>query len=337
METRPPRLTLALGGGAARGLVHIGVLEVLEREGLRPNALVGSSMGGLIAALSAVGLAAADIAKLARSFRFPRWFIPGGFFTWERVFPSAAAPLRKRTFEELARPLAVTAVDLDAGAQVVLQSGPLLPAVRATCAVPGILPPEHLGGRWLVDGGLVNIVPVDVAWTTNPDVVVAVRAGIAKTRPMRFLDSPVSSLLWRAGKLLPNPASAKLTLDVLARAAEIALEHQSTLAMAMAGPEVLIEPRLDSFAMRDFHRLDEALAAGRQAAEEALPAIRAALAQPAAPPEEVGPVSFDPVCGMATTPRRARARIERGGHTYYFCSETCREQFLALTPREAAA
>jgi len=95
------RLALALGGGAARGLAHIGVLEVLEREGIRPDCLVGSSMGGLIGGLSAAGLEARDLGEVARGFRFPRWFIPGGIVKWDTVFAPAVPILTARSFEEL--------------------------------------------------------------------------------------------------------------------------------------------------------------------------------------------------------------------------------------------
>lgn len=85
-----PRVALALGGGAARGLAHIGVLEVLEREGVRPGCIAGSSMGGIIGALAAAGFTAREIAEVARGFRFPWWFLPGGFLRWETIFGPAA-------------------------------------------------------------------------------------------------------------------------------------------------------------------------------------------------------------------------------------------------------
>ena len=124
------RLALALGGGAARGLAHIGVLEVLEREGIRPDFIAGSSMGGLIGALSASGMPAREIEDVARGFRFPRWFIPGGLLRWASLFGPATSIL-SGTFERLAIPLALTAVDLEEGTQVVLHTGPVLAAVQA--------------------------------------------------------------------------------------------------------------------------------------------------------------------------------------------------------------
>lgn len=330
-EPRPaaPRVALALGGGAARGLAHIGVLEVFEREGIEADFIVGSSMGGLLGALRATGLLSRDIAAIARSFRFPRWFIPGGLLDWNALFASSVAGL-SGSFEELEIPLAVTAVDLEAGAQVVIHTGPLLPAVQATCTVPGVLAPVRLGGRWLVDGGLLNVLPVDVAWMSDADVVVAVQVGAARERRVPQLNWRVTSLLSRLGGIVPNPATAKLTLEILVRAAEIMLDRQTTLAAAMTVPELLIEPDLGDMGLRDFHRLNDAVAAGRRAAETALPALARLLeSSPRVPAtgERVMSLRFDPVCAMVINPGRARATATRGGQTYYFCSENCRECF----------
>lgn len=323
------RLALALGGGAARGLAHIGVLEVFERAGITPAFIAGSSMGGLVGALAAVGLRAREIVDVARSFHFPRWFLPGGLLRWESLF-EAAAPVLSRDFETLATPLAVTAIDLEGGTPVVLHSGPLLPAVRATCAVPGLVAPERLGGRWLIDGGLVNPLPVDVAWLASPDVVVAVKVGAPRSRRVPELDWRVTRLLSRLGRIFPNPATAKVSFEVVVRACEIVLDRQATLAAAMAGPEILVEPELGDIGLRDFERLDEAVAAGRTAAEAALPGLLRLLdAPPAAggPPRREVTLRFDPVCAMAVSASRARARLTHEGIVYYFCSANCRDGF----------
>lgn len=327
MPTPAPRLGLVLGGGAARGLAHIGVLEVFEREGIRPDCIAGSSMGGLIGALSAAGLGASDILDAARSFRFPTWFLFGRTVRWDSIFPSAARLLDGMTFRGLETSLFITAVDLQSGSQVILSEGPVLPAVRATCAVPGVLPPVKLDGHWLADGGILNVLPVDIAWMAEPDVVVAVNVGGLKARRMPELDWKATSVLSRLGTFLPNPATAKVSFEVLMRASEIVLAHQMALATAMTGPEVLVEPKLDDLGLRDFHRLNEAVAAGQRAAEEALPALLRALDAPPKVSRTVRTLHFDPVCGMVVSPRRARALATRSETTYYFCSENCRDCF----------
>ncbi|MBI2963418.1 MAG: patatin-like phospholipase family protein [Deltaproteobacteria bacterium] len=323
------RLALALGGGAARGLAHIGVIEVLEREGLAVDFIAGSSMGGLIGASSSTGLKAREIAEAARSFRFPRWFLPGGLMRWDSLFPSIAR-LLPGTFEELATPLAVTAVDLEEGTQVILHSGPLRPAVQATCAVPGVLPPVRLDGRWLVDGGVANVLPMDVAWMAEPDIVVAVRVGAPRSRRIPQLQWRLTSFLSRLGGIVPNPATAKVSFEIVTRAAEILLERQTALVAAMAGPEILIEPELGDMGLRDLNRLEEALRAGRRAAEAALPEILRLLESPPRRPrsgERSLSLYFDPVCAMVVNPARARANLTHDGVLYYFCSPNCLDCF----------
>lgn len=323
------RVALALGGGAARGLAHIGVLEVLEREGIQPSCIVGSSMGGLIGALSAGGRSASEIEEVARGFRFPRRFLPGGILRWNALFASATG-LLSGTFERLATPLAVTAADLETGTQVILHTGRVLPAVQATCSVPGVMPPVRLGGRWLVDGGLVNILPVDAAWMMDPEIVVAVKVGATRERRLPQLGWRVTGFLTGVGQVLPNPATAKITLEILTRAAEIMLDRQTAVAMAMTGPELLIEPELGDLDLRDFGRLDEALAAGRRAAERTLPDLLRLMKSPPAIPraaERVLSLRFDPVCGMVISPARARASATHRSTTYYFCSPNCADCF----------
>lgn len=332
-ETRKDRVALALGGGAARGLAHIGVLGVLEREGVRPCCIAGSSMGGVIGALSAAGLRAEEILAVARRFRFPKLFVPGRIIQWDTVFPSAAAALEGLTFEELRTPLLVTAVDVQAGRQVILDRGSVPDAVRATCAVPGVLPPVKLRGRWLVDGGILNVLPVDVAWTAEPDVVIAVNVGGLKVRRMPQLDWPATSALSLVGRFLPNPATAKVSFELLVRAAEIVLAHQMTLATAMTGPEILVEPQLDDISFRDFDRLDEAFEAGWRAAEETLPTLLRAIEAPPRPPTGSRTLHFDPVCGMIVSAARARAQAAHVAETYYFCSENCRDCFVRAPSR----
>lgn len=332
-----PQVALVLGGGAARGLAHIGALEVLEAEGIEPAFLVGSSMGGLIAALSAAGLRASAIRALARGFRFPSWFIPGGLVAWERIFRPAVRVLEQAHFESLKRRLAVVAVDLETGRPVVLHEGPVLPAVRATCAVPAVLAPVEIDGRWLVDGGLVSVLPVDVASMADPDVVVAIEVSAPRMRRLPWL----ASAGWGLGRLLPNPLTAKSSFEILVRAAEIALDRQNTLAAAMVGPEVLVRVDLGEFGLRDFHRVDDAAEAGRRAMDAALPALRAAIASR---PSSRAPIArqaivleFDPVCDMVVNARRAVATTERDGRTFYFCSTSCRDAFARAQSRRSSA
>lgn len=328
-QTIGPTLAVVLGGGAARGLAHIGVLEVLEAEGIHPAYLAGTSIGGLVAALAAQGTAAGRILELARGFRFPRRYLPGRVLDFEEIFPTAVPLLSGLSFDHLRVPLALSAVDLQKGEEVVLHTGALLPAVRATCAVPGVLPPEPLEGRFLVDGGVMNVLPVDLAWAWAPDFIIAVNVLASPRRGMR-LDSRYARAALRMGRWLPNPVTAHVAFDVVMRAFEIALERQRALAMGMASPEVLIDLELGDVSYGDFHRLAEVVEAGRRAARAALPQLAATLASPPGScPLSAGDLTLhvDPVCRMIISPSRARARVEHDGVIYYFCSLNCSESF----------
>jgi NTE family protein len=322
-------VALALGGGGARGLAHLGVLEVLEAEGIRPTFLAGTSIGGLVGALWASAIPAVKIIAIARGFRFPHRFVPGRVLVWEEIFPTAVPVLAGRTFEDLDTPLAVSAVDLQAGEEVVLHGGPLLPAIRATCAVPGVLPPERLEGRCLVDGGVMNVLPVDLAWSWEADTVIAVNIVASPRQPMQ-LESRYARIATALGRIVPNPMTAHLAYEIAMRAVEVALDRQRALAIAMTGPEVLIDVDLGDVSLGDFHRLDEVVEMGRRATRAALPRLRTALTEPSCMSAHADgrfTLHIDPVCRMAISPGRARAQCERGGVTYYFCSVNCRDSF----------
>lgn len=332
-------IAIALGGGGARGLAHLGVLEVLDDQGIRPAFLSGTSMGGLIAALRATGTDPDDITATARRFKLPSRFLPGRLLVWDTIFASAVPRLEGRTFEDLTTPLVVSAVDLMTGEEVALCSGSLLPAVRATCAVPGVFPPEKVGARCLVDGGVTNMLPVDLAWACDPDIVVAVNIVASPPSTLR-LDSAYCRAATRLGKVVANPLTALFSYEVAMRAAEIALDRQRAMAVAMTGPEVLIDVDLSHVAIDDFQRFDEIVEAGRNATRRALPGIQAALSAPADGGERAtadATLHIDPVCRMTVSSARARATGEREGKTFYFCSTSCRDIFARHGDRYVGA
>jgi predicted acylesterase/phospholipase RssA/YHS domain-containing protein len=255
--------------------------------------------------------------------------MPGRLCDWEWIFPSAAKLLRDRTFEDLATPLVVSAVDLLTGEEVALHSGPLLPAVRATCAVPGVFPPEQIGRHCLVDGGVTNILPVDLAWACDPEIVIAVNI-VASPVPKLRLGSRFERVANILGRIVPNPWTASLAYEVAMRSVEIALERQRAMAVAMTGPEVLIDVDLTDVSVTDFHRVDDIIESGRAAARRAMPKIRTALAAPTghAVVAAAASLHIDPVCRMTVNTNRARATAERDGQTYFFCSQACRDTFV---------
>jgi YHS domain-containing protein len=165
-----------------------------------------------------------------------------------------------------------------------------------------------------------------------------IAVNIVATPPLTLqLDSRYGRIATMLGRLAPNPVTAHLAYEVAMRSVEIALDRQRAMAVAMTGPEVLIDVELSHVAIGDFHRIDEIVDAGRQATLRALPRLREALATSleATLPTATATLHIDPVCRMTVSPRRARATVEREGQTYYFCSLACRDTFVLHGERYA--
>src|SRR5580658_1536689 len=158
-----PKIGIALGGGFARGMAHIGVLKVLEEEGIPVRMIAGTSVGALMGAAYCSGLTIAELEEIAHKVRFTtfaRWTISRyGFATTDRMVSFLTRILKVQTFEELRIPLAVTATDFKTGGGAVFTSGPIIDPVRASCAYPGMFLPVEIDGRCLVDGMLSYPVP----------------------------------------------------------------------------------------------------------------------------------------------------------------------------------
>lgn len=155
---RLPAIGLALGGGFARGIAHIGVLKVLEEEGIPVRMIAGTSVGAIMGAAYCSGLTIKELEELAHKVRFTtfaRWTLSRfGFATNDRMVSFLTRTLKVQTFEELRIPLGITATDFNTGEGVVFSSGSIIDPVRASCAYPGMFLPVEIDGRWLVDGML---------------------------------------------------------------------------------------------------------------------------------------------------------------------------------------
>jgi NTE family protein len=277
---RPPRkLGLALSGGGARGLAHIGVLKVLEQAGVPIDYLAGTSAGGLISALYAAGFSACELEEEVLRISNPRQLVAlvdrtlprRGLLEGQRLMDYLAEWLGGLTFDQLRIPLALVAVDLNGQQKVVLREGPVLDAVRATIALPGLLTPLERNGQLLVDGGLMDNLPVDAVRQMRADVVVAVDIStdqeavaflLEKLHRHRFMPDGLVDLvevLWRSMFVL--------TMDVNRRVLE------------ETPPDLLICPAIppEVTVLTGFTRAAEIIAAGEKAATEALPQIQALL------------------------------------------------------------
>ncbi len=264
------KIGLCLGGGGARGFAHIGVLKALQERGIEPSAIAGCSMGGLVGALWGSGATPDEIRERfvqLKPVKILDQTRKGGLFGHKGVDRVLEQNLPTE-FSDLKVPLAVTAVDIQEGRTVVLREGPLLPALRATSALPGIFTPVEYQGRILIDGGVLDNLPVDVIGTMTLDPVVAVDVGSPPDRKLIFEDDrPFLKRL-----MDPTPEGQRpLIIELLMKTYDIPTSMITEMRLAVYRPKVLIRPPLDpNLKIEDYKRLDEAIEVGYEAAVEAL-------------------------------------------------------------------
>ncbi len=256
-----PAIGVALGGGFARGIAHIGVLKVLEEEGIPIRAVAGTSVGAMIGACYCSGLSAAEMEDVARKTRFTsfaRWTLSRcGFASNDRMVSFLAGTLKCKTFEDLHIPLGVTATDFNSGEGIVFSSGSIIDPVRASCAYPGMFLPVEIGGRYLVDGMLSHPVPTRPVREMGAERVLAIhlKGTWAKGGPPRHL------------------------FDVIGQSFAIAQDAMSAQWRGVA--DLIVEPEVAGFAYDDFKRTTELIQAGERAMRHALPEVRKWLEVPA--------------------------------------------------------
>jgi NTE family protein len=250
-----PRVGLALAGGFARGIAHIGVLRVLREAGIPIDCVAGTSVGALIAVGYCAGAPLEEMAKVGAATSFadfgrwtPSWL---GLATNQRMEKYFSRFTAVKTFEELRTPLAIATTDINEGVSVYYSHGPLAPALRASCAYPGLFVPIQYDGRTLVDGFLTAPVPVEGTLLLGADIVIAVylEAGMVE-QPRTFT-------------------------DILSRAFNILQRHTDLTWRTQA--DIIIEPDVKPFVWDEFSKTPEMIAAGEAAARAALPQIRALL------------------------------------------------------------
>lgn len=246
-----PRLgiALALSSGGARGFVHIGILKVLDRHGVRIAGIAGSSMGALIGALYCSGYTGSMLEEIALEVRRSHYldfsFSKMGFVAGKKLHAMVTRLTAGKRFEDCSPPLKMVAVDIERAEEVVIDQGPLADGVRASAAVPGMFSPVNREGRLLVDGGVLNRVPADLARTFPSAGVVAVDVGVDLAPRV----SSVFDVLFQ-------------TFDIMARE----LRRYQTISA-----DILIAPHLDL--SRDRDRARRFIRAGEEAGERAMPAI----------------------------------------------------------------
>jgi NTE family protein len=263
-STSLPKIGIALGGGFARGMAHIGVLKVLEEENVPITCIAGTSVGALIGAIYCAGASAAEMEEIACRVRFrdfARWTISRyGFASNRRMAGLLNSVLKVKTFEELRIPLAVTATDFASGSGVVFQEGDLVDTVRASCAYPGMFEPIRINNKFLVDGMLAHPVPTKPLREMGADRVLAIHL---KGR-------------WDVG------GEPRHLFDVIGQCFAIAQENSAALWRPWT--DLLVEPEVKEFKYDDFEHSCDLIQAGEKAMRAAMPELRSWLADPSPVP-----------------------------------------------------
>jgi len=294
------RVGLALGSGAGRGWAHVGVIRGLEALGVVPDVVCGCSSGALVGALYVAGELDAFEAwgKTLDRRQLMGYFdlsLRGGLIKAVRLLDAAAGSLNHLRIEELSRPFACVATDLASGREIWLREGSLPTLLRASMAIPGFVTPVRHEGRWLVDGGLVNAVPVSLCRALGADTVIAVDLNTTLLR-RRFDEPPAAAEPAEPMESESEEATALATIrdfvqelrqrvssaepveedpppsiyEVIVNALNVMQVRMTRSRMAGDPPEVLVVPRLGDFGFLDFHRASEGIEEGRQALERAL-------------------------------------------------------------------
>lgn len=257
---RPPKLGLALGGGAARGFAHVGVIQVLEENGIKPDLVVGTSAGSLVAAIYASGKTGPQLQQIAEGMEeaaFTDWTLPifsRGMLRGDALAKYVNTLVGSKLLENMSIPLGVVATDLASGQGVLFQRGDTGTAVRASSSVPAVFQPVKIGTHEYVDGGLVSPVPVRYAKAMGADVIIGVDISSAPEN---------------------NPSSD--TLQILLQT--FAIMGKSINAFELKDADVVVRPALAGMKSNDFGSRKRAIEAGRMAMQQALPQLKILLAK----------------------------------------------------------
>ncbi len=255
----PPRIGLALGGGAARGFAHVGVIQVLEEAGIRPDLVAGTSAGSLVAAFYASGKTGKQLQHVAETMEeaaIADWTLPlfnRGMLRGDALARYVNGQVGSRLIEDFALPLGIVATDLNSGQSMLFQRGDTGTAVRASSAVPAVFQPVRISGRDYVDGGLVSPVPVRAARQMGAELIIAVD-----------ISSP------------PEGNLAGGTLDVLLQTFSIMSKSINYFELKEA--DVVVRPALPGVSSSDFSSRKKSIEAGRRAMLQLMPQLRAAIA-----------------------------------------------------------
>ena len=279
-------ITLALGGGGAKGNSHIGVIRRLEKEGFIIRSVAGTSFGGIVAIFYAAGYSPDEIQKIFEDVDQGRLY---GRDPEDGPSLLGISGVRKllnhvvggKTFDDLRIPCAVTAVDVKSGDEVIISKGTLVDALLSTTALPGIFPVQRMNGWELVDGGVLNPVPVSVARMLSPNLpVVAVILNDPMDKPVPTYTIPMPQILPRSIVERISRMNFAQSLDIFLRAVAVSSRAVAHFRLELDKPDVLIRPAVHHINLLDKVVVADVAMLGEQATEEMLPQIKRAVSWP---------------------------------------------------------
>jgi NTE family protein len=278
-----PQIALVLGGGGSRGIAHVGVLSVLEREKIPIDLIVGTSMGGIVGVLYALGIKPEAIAERMISNMEGSNIFNFNLFSARARQKSVASQLNDavadKTFADLKIPVLLTSVDMVEGKEVVLSEGPLLPAMLATSAVPAVFPPVEINGMRLADGGVIDSLATKVAYTYNADKIIAVDVYPPLEKEYPWAD-PLSAIMGIDLPFLNFTSEWTNTPSMMAatwRSVRVMTWHLHEKRLQQYPPHVLIRPKVEEYGSLDFKDVLGPLYAGEEAAQGKIDEIKALL------------------------------------------------------------
>ena len=288
--SKPPTLGLALSGGGVRGLAHLGVLQVLEAEGITIDGMAGTSMGGLIAGVYAAGTPLEEIISAATQAGLLSFAAPDG--TWRGLFGHRKMKTFLRDlvggdeirFEDLDIPTAVVAVDIESGEMVILDHGPLIPALLATAAFPIVFSPVHHQGRWLVDGGVLNNLPVDIVRMMGVDRVLGVDVPPSLDVPLAQRHQRGLSARGLFSFNNQRTRDWKLPFLIAETSVGITASCINETRQALCPPDFMLTIRQPNVGIFATDKSTKIIEAGRNVANANRTALRALKSAPLAPP-----------------------------------------------------
>lgn len=252
-----------LGGGAARGLAHVGIMKAMYEKGILPDVIAGTSMGAIVGSLLAIGMTPEEIEEEVKKVKVLSMvdfsISRAGIFPGDKIFDFLKKYLGAVTFEHLKIPLRVCAVDIENGELVTFKTGKVLPAVRASMSIPGIFLPYKFKNRLLVDGGLIENLPIDALDGFECVHKIAVSVRRSNNIPVLYRDYLQSEKKFLSSFEYPR---YKLILDIVKKSYDIAMGNQERRMIEKHPDVTLLVPQMDEFDYADFLKKDEIIDAG---------------------------------------------------------------------------